>query len=362
MRSSNDCILSGKTGKLDDSPAMEKFQSATKVHHKKTAQDASEALKPTLLSSLWSGLLIIISVLTIIAAFKNTLTWLLQRLWGDSSDFWQAQWDRLLDVIGDDLFTLSVYGTTIYTFAVYWIIGAIYTTMDITNKPAALRKYKIQAGTNEPVDPKRLMKVIGWVLFNQTVVTMPLAYANYHLMLWRGSTPVRVLPSFHSVLVQLAVNIITVEIGFYYCHRLLHSPYLYRFIHKRHHEWTAPIAVTAAYCHPIEHIFSNVLPLFLGPLIMGSHLATIWLWLTLSIMITLNDHSGYHLPFYPSPEPHDFHHLKFNQCYGVIGVLDSIHGTDVMFRKSKSYTRHTLMLTLKPSREAFPDESNRKME
>jgi hypothetical protein len=30
--------------------------------------------------------------------------------------------------------------------------------MDITNKPAALRKYKIQAGTNEPVDPKRLMK------------------------------------------------------------------------------------------------------------------------------------------------------------------------------------------------------------
>jgi hypothetical protein len=54
---------------------MEKFQSATKVHHKKTAQDASEALKPTLLSSLWSGLLIIISVLTIIAAFKNTLTW-----------------------------------------------------------------------------------------------------------------------------------------------------------------------------------------------------------------------------------------------------------------------------------------------
>jgi methylsterol monooxygenase len=53
---------------------------------------------------------------------------------------------------------------------------------------------------------------------------------------------------------------------------------------------------------------------------------------------------------------------RFNQCYGVIGVLDSIHGTDVMFRKSKSYARHTLMLTLKPSREAFPDESNRKME
>ena len=45
----------------------------------------------------------------------------------------------------------------IYTFAVYWIIGGIYTIMDITNKPAALRRYKIQAGTNEPVETKRLM-------------------------------------------------------------------------------------------------------------------------------------------------------------------------------------------------------------
>jgi hypothetical protein len=54
---------------------MEKFQTATKEHHKKTAQDASGAQEPTLLSSLWSGLFLIISVLTIIAALKNTLTW-----------------------------------------------------------------------------------------------------------------------------------------------------------------------------------------------------------------------------------------------------------------------------------------------
>jgi len=52
---------------------------------------------------------------------------------------------------------------------------------------------------------------------------------------------------------------------------------------------------------------------------------------------------------------------RFNQCYGVIGVLDSIHGTDVMFRKSKSYDRHTLMVTLKPPREAFPDDRSRKI-
>ena len=31
-------------------------------------------------------------------------------------------------------------------------------------------------------------------------------------------------------------------------------------------------------------------------------------------------------------QAHDFHHLKFNQCYGVLGVLDYLHGTDQQFR------------------------------
>jgi hypothetical protein len=50
-------------------------------------------------------------------------------------------------------------GTSIIVFAVYWILGGIYTIIDITNKPAALGRYKVQPGTNEPVDSKRLMKV-----------------------------------------------------------------------------------------------------------------------------------------------------------------------------------------------------------
>lgn len=92
--------------------------------------------------------------------------------------------------------------------------------------------------------------------------------------------------------------------------RLLHHPFLYKPIHKMHHEWIAPVGITSVYCHPVEHVLANLCPVMAGPLIMGSHLSTAWLWYALATVITTINHSGYHLPFLPSPEAHDFHHSK----------------------------------------------------
>ncbi|XP_057631783.1 fatty acid hydroxylase domain-containing protein 2 isoform X2 [Chionomys nivalis] len=237
----------------------------------------------------------------------------------------------------------------------FWGFNGLLLVVDTTGKPTFISRYRIQLGKNEPVDPVKLRQSIRTVVFNQTVISLPMLVIFYPFFKWRQDPCCQELPTFHWFLVELAFFTLVEEILFYYSHRLLHHPTLYKKIHKKHHEWTAPIGVISIYAHPIEHVVSNMLPVMVGPLAMGSHLSSITMWLSLALIITTISHCGYHLPFLPSPEFHDYHHLKFNQCYGVLGVLDHLHGTDIIFKQTKAYERHVLLLGFTPLSESIPD-------
>ena len=70
-----------------------------------------------------------------------------------------------------------------------------------------------------------------------------------------------------------------------------------------------------------------------------SHPITATLWLCLVIASTMNSHSGYDFGVGADPRGHDWHHEKFNECFGPLGILDWLHGTSSGFTAMKAQHR-----------------------
>lgn len=153
---------------------------------------------------------------------------------------------------------------------------------------------------------------------------------------WSHSTRgIRFTMTLPSKLEQLAcfwIGLLWNETIFYWSHRALHHPQLYRMFHKQHHEYTAPFALAALYCGPLEMVISNLFA-FMGICWIGRyHLFFVYCWVLHAVMGTQVHHSGYKFPWITimdhQPHVHDLHHKNFNCNYGNIGLFDKLCGTD----------------------------------
>ena len=244
--------------------------------------------------------------------------------------------DELIKIYGKQNIYLS--GLFILHIISYWIISFIFYYID---KKKFFQKYKIQNNTK---NNKNIKNVIKQVIFNQ-LVSIFIAILFYKLYEFNNfPTSYNEIPSNITIIYHFIIFLLIEEIGFYYTHRLCHYSYFYKYIHKKHHEWITPISMSSIYCHPLEHIFVNMIPLFTGPLIMNSHLLLIWLWIFIATVNTLYSHCGYHFPLTFSNEVHDFHHLYFNECFGILGILDKFHNTNKNYINSKQYKRDKIYL------------------
>jgi len=118
------------------------------------------------------------------------------------------------------------------------------------------------------------------------------------------------------------------QFWFFHMHWLVHKfPVVYAIVHKWHHQYREPSALTAIDCTVWEMLLLNLPAVGLGPLLVLPHPTVHLIWCVATGIYTPVVHSGYNLiPFF-NPRYHDEHHRNPTCNFGS-PMLDRWYGTN----------------------------------
>lgn len=129
--------------------------------------------------------------------------------------------------------------------------------------------------------------------------------------------------SWAKTIFDLVMSYVLMDLVYYLTHRVLHFNCFYAKYHKKHHEMTAPVGLSATYLTVVD-FYSNIVSIYLPPILLSVDRTTMSMWIIISTLNTIFiGHSGYN----PIASFHDNHHKYFNCNYGVGVFADRLFGT-----------------------------------
>ncbi|PWA00255.1 hypothetical protein BB558_003696 [Smittium angustum] len=208
----------------------------------------------------------------------------------------------------------------------------------------SLQKYRLQP--DKPTSNEKWWKCFKALLISQFFVQLPMMMIFFPAAKLVGFTLTVPFPPLKSVAIQCIIFLFVEDFYHYWAHRLMHNKYLYKRIHKVHHEYTAPFGITAEYAHPLETIILGQGtisgPILYTYLVEPVHIITMLCWISVRLWQTIEAHCGYDFPWAMShwfplwngADHHDYHHMAFvNNFSSTFRYLDRILGTDKAYQE-----------------------------
>ncbi|KAH8597624.1 C-4 sterol methyl oxidase [Bisporella sp. PMI_857] len=249
------------------------------------------------------------------------------RLWAHSIELLDQCWEHIY--INYQPSVIEFVFMIFIQILAFWIPATIYLSIDVLF-PAFSHRHKIQSERRQP-SWEQIRHCICYVGLNEIVGIAIQLLVRYFF----GSdkalfTITREFPSISTIAFDFVYGLLAREASFYYLHRAFHHPRIYAHIHKKHHKFTAPMAFAAQYAHPIEHLLANVAPIVVPLAIRRANLFSFGVFAGFELWEAAADHSGYDFVKLPPAEIHDLHHEKFRVNYSTLGIMDWVHGTDIV--------------------------------
>jgi 4-alpha-methyl-delta7-sterol-4alpha-methyl oxidase len=248
----------------------------------------------------------------------------------------------------------------------FWLTHTLLNLIDRSTAFRILEQYRVPDSSVEDDDVDGGEPCARRVLSNQAlalaVALLVSPLLRYRVGPWDASP----LPSFGRVQCSILFFALVAECTTYYLHRLLHTPWLWRNVHVRHHRYCAGRSaggIAALDMHAVEFLALKLLPILCGPLLLPSgelKLLSIYLWVGISTIVCAAAHSQFNFPALPNPVHRWCHLAAPGTCFGVFGVLDLLHSTDIDIASStyhqEALKEHEPQQTEEPQQEEAQQE------
>lgn len=229
------------------------------------------------------------------------------------------------------VFTAVVWGVhEVAFFATWGVFGLLF-------RWGVAPRFQV-AGGKAPSDALHRRAIVE-VLRGHVLLLVVTAYVLYPAWSAMGGGVDAGWPGLFEIAWQLVAFILLQDTIFYWSHRVLHRPRLFKAIHGKHHTLRHVRGHSSEYAHPVETI-ANLVAFMLPPILLQAHLLTFGIWVALRVWETVEAHSGY--AFTPLASRHAFHHLYAAKgCLGsFFGLWDRVMGTDRQWREWRRTQTH----------------------
>lgn len=220
-------------------------------------------------------------------------------------------------------FLLLILGMFLMVAFRYFLVAGIFFYIFYIKKAETVQKI-----TPKPYAKKQFQKEIYWSLLSSFIFAV---FGAFAFLLWyHGYTQIYInIDDFAWTyfFLSLFVAMFLHETYYYFLHRFMHQPKIYRIIHKVHHDSFVPSPWTAFSFHPLEATLEAIiLPLLV--LILPLHYYTIVVHLTIMTLSSVINHLD--IEIYPKGSEkhffgkwwigathHSLHHSQFKYNFGL---------------------------------------------